>query len=188
MRPGRSGRSTSRRDGIGDPTPRPNQGELDGNSRHRPRPRRGRQLRDQLPGLPGLRLGWRDTRRSGGARARDAGVPRRRQVEDGDSLPPIRTLEELRADKDYRADAKGAVVVAVPFELPGKSVRLNISLDKRLVEAIDRAVQVRECPCSRMACPNGRTLDRCERAAGRLFGQRSPGAAHGRGRSSIDRQ
>jgi predicted RNase H-like HicB family nuclease len=60
-------------------------------------------------------------------------------VEDGDSLPPIRTLEELRADKDYRADAKGAVVVAVPFELPGKSVRLNISLDERLVEAIDRA-------------------------------------------------
>jgi predicted RNase H-like HicB family nuclease len=60
-------------------------------------------------------------------------------VEDGDPLPRIRTIEELRADKDYRADAKGAVVVAVPLELPGKSVRLNISLDERLVEAIDRA-------------------------------------------------
>ena len=60
-------------------------------------------------------------------------------VEDADALPRIRTLEELRADKDYRADAKGAVVVAVPLELPGKSVRLNISLDERQVEAIDRA-------------------------------------------------
>lgn len=70
-------------------------------------------------------------------------------VEDGDPLPPIRTLEELREDEDFHADAKGAaakgaaakgaVVVAVPLELPGRSVRLNISLDERLVEAIDRA-------------------------------------------------
>ena len=60
-------------------------------------------------------------------------------VEDGDAIPRIRTLEELRADKEFRADAKGAVVVAVPLELPGKSVRLNISLDERLVDAIDRA-------------------------------------------------
>ncbi len=65
-------------------------------------------------------------------------------VEDGDAIPRVRTLEELRADKDFRADAKGAaangaVVVALPLDLPGRSVRLNISLDERLVEAIDRA-------------------------------------------------
>jgi len=60
-------------------------------------------------------------------------------VEDGDRIPSIRTLKDLRRDRSFRADAKGAVVVAVPLELPGKSVRLNISLDERLIEEIDRA-------------------------------------------------
>lgn len=60
-------------------------------------------------------------------------------VEDDDRIPRARTLNELRRDKNFRADAKGAVIVAVPLELPGKSVRLNISLDERLVDEIDRA-------------------------------------------------
>ena len=62
-------------------------------------------------------------------------------VEDGDALPAQRTLAELRRDKTFRADAKGAVVVAVPVDLPGKAVRVNISLDERLLAAIDRAAQ-----------------------------------------------
>ena len=60
-------------------------------------------------------------------------------AEDGDTLPRIRGLEELKADREFRADAKGAVVVAVSLDLPAKSVRLNISLDEHLVEQIDRA-------------------------------------------------
>jgi len=60
-------------------------------------------------------------------------------VEDGDKLPMIRSVKELQSDRAYRADAKGAVVVAVPFDLPGKPIRLNISLDEHLVEQIDRA-------------------------------------------------
>lgn len=62
-------------------------------------------------------------------------------IEDGDALPMLRSLKELQADREYRADAKGAVVVAVPFDLPGKAVRLNISLDEHLVEQIDRAAE-----------------------------------------------
>jgi predicted RNase H-like HicB family nuclease len=59
-------------------------------------------------------------------------------VEDGEGLPVLRSIEELRRDRDFRADAKGAVVVAVPVELPGKAMRINISMDERLLSAIDR--------------------------------------------------
>lgn len=62
-------------------------------------------------------------------------------MEDRDALPMLRSLEELQSDREYRADAKGAVVVAVPLELPSKPVRLNISLDERLVKQIDRAAE-----------------------------------------------
>ena len=60
-------------------------------------------------------------------------------VEDGETLPALRGLTELRRDKTFKADAKDAAVVGVDVELPGKSVRVNISLEERLLEAIDRA-------------------------------------------------
>jgi HicB-like antitoxin of HicAB toxin-antitoxin system len=60
-------------------------------------------------------------------------------VEDGETLPSPRTIEELRRDRTFREDAKGAVVVLVPLDQPGRAVRLNISMDENLVEAIDRA-------------------------------------------------
>jgi predicted RNase H-like HicB family nuclease len=60
-------------------------------------------------------------------------------VEDGDPLPTLRRLDELERDADYRADAEGAVLAMVPFDLPGKAVRVNISLDEHLLAAIDRA-------------------------------------------------
>ena len=62
-------------------------------------------------------------------------------IEDSDALPRLRSLKELQSDREFRADAKGAIVVAVPFDLPGKAVRLNISLDEHLVEQIDRAAE-----------------------------------------------
>lgn len=62
-------------------------------------------------------------------------------VEDGDSLPVIRGLGDLRDDPVFREESVGAVVVLVPVELPGRAVRLNISMDETLVEAIDRAAK-----------------------------------------------
>lgn len=64
-------------------------------------------------------------------------------VEDNDPLPLPRSLDDLRKDKSFRADAKDAIAVAVPVELPGKAVRVNISLDERLLSAIDRAANAR---------------------------------------------
>jgi len=60
-------------------------------------------------------------------------------IEDGDALPALRDLNQLRADSDFETDSQGAIIVLVPFETPGRSVRLNISMDENLLEAIDRA-------------------------------------------------
>ncbi|MDE2134452.1 MAG: type II toxin-antitoxin system HicB family antitoxin [Alphaproteobacteria bacterium] len=63
-------------------------------------------------------------------------------IEDGESIPQLRTLDELRMDRDFKAEArdvKRVCVVEVPFDLPGKPVRVNISIDERLLNAIDRA-------------------------------------------------
>jgi predicted RNase H-like HicB family nuclease len=62
-------------------------------------------------------------------------------VEDGDPLPTLRSLAELKHDRTFRAVAKGAVIALVPFDMPGKSVRLNISMDENLLNAVDRAAQ-----------------------------------------------
>lgn len=61
-------------------------------------------------------------------------------VEDGETLPTLRSLEGVRTlDPDWIA---GGIAVAVPVELPGKSVRINISVDERALERIDRAASV----------------------------------------------
>lgn len=60
-------------------------------------------------------------------------------VADGDPLPVPRRLAELRRDATFREDAVGAVLALVPFEPPGRAVRVNISLEERLLESVDRA-------------------------------------------------
>jgi predicted RNase H-like HicB family nuclease len=59
--------------------------------------------------------------------------------EEGFDLPIIRELDEVRADPDFKEDfADAALVAALDVELPGKSSRLNISLDEHLVSRIDK--------------------------------------------------
>ena len=67
-------------------------------------------------------------------------------IEDDEPMPALRSLEELRADKDVARemrDVKRVCLVEVPFELPGKPVRVNISIEDRLLDAVDRAAQTR---------------------------------------------
>jgi predicted RNase H-like HicB family nuclease len=61
-------------------------------------------------------------------------------AEDG-PIPVPRTLQELQADKSFRADAKGAVILLVPYAPPSKAVRLNITLDESLLTRVDQAAQ-----------------------------------------------
>jgi len=63
----------------------------------------------------------------------------------GRRLSAARTPDDVSRDTDVRASVeKGAVLFAVPlFADAGRTVRINISLDKALVDQIDVAASVR---------------------------------------------
>lgn len=60
-------------------------------------------------------------------------------LEDGETLPLKRGLLDLKADPEVRAVMADGVLFIARYELPKKSVRINISMDESLIEAIDRA-------------------------------------------------
>ena len=62
-------------------------------------------------------------------------------AEDGDEIPHPRTLDELRQDPAFREDSEGAMVGLVQVDLPGKAVRVNISMEESLLKRVDRAAQ-----------------------------------------------
>jgi predicted RNase H-like HicB family nuclease len=64
-------------------------------------------------------------------------------IDDGEALPPPRSVEELRADPEIAAAlAEGAALAIVPLLLDaGRAVRANLSLDAGLLDAIDEAAR-----------------------------------------------
>ncbi len=62
-------------------------------------------------------------------------------VDDNDPLPLQRSLSIMRADQVFQEDAYGAMVALIPVDLPGRAVRLNISMAETLVDAVDRAAR-----------------------------------------------
>ncbi|HEX4158685.1 MAG TPA: type II toxin-antitoxin system HicB family antitoxin [Rhizomicrobium sp.] len=78
------------------------------------------------------------------ARGRDTLVFHvRGMIDDGDELPVPRSLEELRKDRVSCADVKGAAIVMVPLDDPGRSLRVNISMDET---SSTRLISPRELP------------------------------------------
>jgi predicted RNase H-like HicB family nuclease len=63
----------------------------------------------------------------------------------GRSVPAARAIDDVLRDKDVQASLKaGAVLFAVPLLADaGRTVRINISLDKGLVDQIDAAAAAR---------------------------------------------
>ncbi|MCC6887815.1 MAG: type II toxin-antitoxin system HicB family antitoxin [Hyphomicrobiales bacterium] len=63
----------------------------------------------------------------------------------GRAVPAARSMQEVVRDKDVRAAMKGgAVLIAVPLlSDAGRTVRINVSLDKGLVDQIDDAASKR---------------------------------------------
>jgi predicted RNase H-like HicB family nuclease len=60
-------------------------------------------------------------------------------VDDGLPLPPFRTVDQLRTDPAFAEDfADAEAVTALDIELPGRAVRLNITMDEGLLQRIDR--------------------------------------------------
>lgn len=62
-------------------------------------------------------------------------------VEDGLSLPPVRSLTQLRKDPIFREDSAGAIIALVPYAPPARAARINITLDESLLERVDRAAE-----------------------------------------------
>lgn len=60
-------------------------------------------------------------------------------VEDGQEIPHPRRSKEIGHDPDVREEER----LLVRGELPGKSIRLNISMDEGLVAAVDQAAKAR---------------------------------------------
>ena len=61
-------------------------------------------------------------------------------VEEGRIVPRPRSLGELWADAGFHEDrAQAAYVAVLDVELPGKTVRVNITLNESTLEVIDRA-------------------------------------------------
>lgn len=63
----------------------------------------------------------------------------------GRRVPPARSIDEVLSDEDVAAAVEtGAVLFAVPLLADaGRTVRINISLDKALVDRIDDAAATR---------------------------------------------
>lgn len=62
-------------------------------------------------------------------------------LEDGEKLPVLRSLHELKSDPAFQQDVADGMVMALPFDLPSRAVRINISLDESLVDALDQAAE-----------------------------------------------
>jgi predicted RNase H-like HicB family nuclease len=60
-------------------------------------------------------------------------------VEVGEALPKVRDIAEIRADPTFVEDFADALVAVVDVALLAKPVRVNISIDERLLERIDCA-------------------------------------------------
>jgi predicted RNase H-like HicB family nuclease len=63
----------------------------------------------------------------------------------GRAVPPARSMDDVLRDKDVRKAASGgAILFAVPLlSDAGRTVRINVSLDKGLVDQIDTAASKR---------------------------------------------
>jgi predicted RNase H-like HicB family nuclease len=62
-------------------------------------------------------------------------------AEDGEEIPCLRSLEALRGDPGFCEHSADAMVALVQVELPGRAVRVNISMEEGLLRRIDRAAE-----------------------------------------------
>lgn len=60
-------------------------------------------------------------------------------IEDGEPVPAPRALSDLRDDPAFREDAADGFVALLDVDLPGRAVRVNISLEESVLRRIDSA-------------------------------------------------
>ncbi len=90
-----------------------------------------------FPDFPGCVTTAGDMRSAIERGAQALGLHVEGMIEDGEALPDPRSVERLIAEE---ADwLKDAVLALVEVEVPGKALRVNISLDEALLARIDKA-------------------------------------------------
>jgi predicted RNase H-like HicB family nuclease len=57
----------------------------------------------------------------------------------GEPFPKLREVAEIKADPEFTDDFTDATVAVVDVDLPARAVRVNISIDERLLQRADRA-------------------------------------------------
>ncbi|WP_430912478.1 type II toxin-antitoxin system HicB family antitoxin [Methylobacterium sp. sgz302541] len=62
-------------------------------------------------------------------------------VEDEEPIPAMRSIDEWRRDPAFRAEAETAMIGLIEVDLPGRAVRVNVSLEEALLRRIDRAAE-----------------------------------------------
>ena len=60
-------------------------------------------------------------------------------IEDGESVPELRTVRQVLAATDLEEERRDAIITLLDVDLPGKTVRVNITLDEGMLGRIDRA-------------------------------------------------
>lgn len=76
----------------------------------------------------------------------------------GQDMPALRTLDEMKADPALAEDfGDVAAVTAIALDLPGRAVRVNISMDENLIARIDAAARARGESRSRFLAEAART-------------------------------
>lgn len=59
-------------------------------------------------------------------------------------VPKARSIEKLKEDPEFIEDAKDAIVASIPLKLHlGKTMRVNITVDKSSLDLIDREAKTR---------------------------------------------
>lgn len=59
--------------------------------------------------------------------------------EDGEPMPFLRTAGEVMTDPKLKEDVVDATAYAMPFPVPEKAVRVNVTLDEALLRQIDQS-------------------------------------------------
>jgi predicted RNase H-like HicB family nuclease len=57
----------------------------------------------------------------------------------GEPFPKLREVAEIKADPEFADNFADATVAVVDVDLPARAVRVNISIDERLLQRADRA-------------------------------------------------
>ncbi|MGV8936147.1 MAG: type II toxin-antitoxin system HicB family antitoxin [Allorhizobium sp.] len=61
---------------------------------------------------------------------------------DGEELPEFRTLDALKADPDFTCDFAGAeLVTMLPVDIPGRSVRVTITMEEHLLHRLNKMAE-----------------------------------------------